>query len=185
MLQCATKTEEKEVNTLKTALTVIGIIAVVLLVLAIILYFVGRRMQRKQAAQQKQIDAAKQVVSMLVIDKGKRKLKEAGLPAIVLEQTPKYMRGVKFPIVKAKVGPKVMSFICDAKVFDLIPIKKSVKATISGIYITDVRPERGGTLLTPEKKKQGFFARLRNKAEKTLEEQSAADAKNSKKKKKK
>ena len=51
--------------------------------------------------------------------------------------------------------------VADEKIFDLIPLKKEVKATISGIYITAVKGVRG-PLDVPEKKK-GFFARLRNK----------------------
>ncbi len=76
---------------------------------------------------------------MLIIDKKKMKLADAGLPPIVLEQTPKYMRRAKLPIVKAKIGPQIMSLVCDASIFDVIPLKKEVKATVSGIYITDVR----------------------------------------------
>ncbi len=124
----------------------------VLLVITIVLYFLGRKAQKKQEEQQAQIDAAKQTVSMLVIDKKKMKLKDAGLPQIVLEKTPKLMRGSKMPIVKAKVGPQIMSFICDAKIFDVIPVKKEVKATVSGIYITDVKGIRGSIKTEPKKK---------------------------------
>ena len=85
------------------------------------------------------MEAAKQTVSMLVIDKKKLKMKEAGLPQMVLDSTPKIMRRTKLPIVKAKVGPRIMTFIADAKVFEMIPVKKEVKATISGLYITDVK----------------------------------------------
>ena len=141
---------------------ILWIVLAVLVVALVVLYFVGRRLQKKQAAQQEQIDAAKQTVSMLVIDKKKMPLKEAGLPQIVLEQTPKMMRRSKLPIVKAKVGPKIMSFIADERVFDLIPVKKEVKAEISGIYITGVKGIRG-SLETP-KKKDGFFKRMRKKA---------------------
>ena len=105
--------------------------------------------------------AAAQTVSMLIIDKGRMKLKDAGLPAVVLEQTPKYLRRSKMPVVKAKVGPKVMTLLCDSEVYPLIPVKKEVKATVSGIYITAVRGIRG-PLETPQKKK-GFFAKLRGK----------------------
>lgn len=150
---------------MKTFLTVLGIILVILLILLVVLYFFGRKLQRRQAEQERQMEAMKQVASILVIDKGKRKLKEAGLPPAVLEQTPKYMRGIKFPVVKAKIGPRIVNLICDARVYDLIPVKTSVKATISGIYITDVKAERGGNLLTPKKKK-GLMQKLRSKAEK-------------------
>ena len=54
-----------------------------------------------------------------------------------------------------------MTMMCDTQIYYLIPVKKEVKATVSGIYITGVRGIRG-SLETPQKKK-GFFARLRNK----------------------
>ena len=143
---------------MSTFAKVLLIILVVLVVALVVLYFLGKKAQEKQAAQQAQIDAAKQTVNMLIIDKKKMKLKDSGLPAAVLEQTPKYLRGAKFPIVKAKVGPQVMSLIADAAIFDSIPVKKEVKATVSGIYITAIKSARGG-IEKPEPKK-GFFKRL-------------------------
>ena len=140
---------------------VLLVILVVLIIACIALYFLGKRAEKKQAEQQEQLDAVKQTVSMLVFDKGRIRLKDAGFPPIVLENTPKYLRRSKVPVVKAKVGPKVMTLMCDAQVYPTIPVKKEVKATVSGIYITGVKGLRG-PLETPEKKK-GFFARLRNK----------------------
>ena len=52
---------------------VLLIIGLVVLVLAIVFYFVGKRAQKKQEESQAQLDAVKQTVSMLVIDKGKIK----------------------------------------------------------------------------------------------------------------
>ena len=98
-------------------------------------------------------------ITMLIIDKKRMKLKEAGLPSIVLESTPKYLRGAKMPIVKAKVGPKVMTLMCDEKIFPYVPVKKEVKAVVSGLYITDVKGIRG-PLDAPQKKK-GFLARFK------------------------
>lgn len=143
-------------------LKILIIVLIVLAVLAVVLYFVGKKAQKKQAAQKEQMDAVAQNVTMLVIDKKKMKLKEAGLPAAVLEQTPKLMRNTKLPIVKAKVGPKVMSLICDASIFDSIPVKKEVKAVVSGLYITSVKGMRGQ--LEQPKKKAGLLAKLRKKA---------------------
>ena len=131
-------------------------ILIVLVVLLVVLYFVGKKLQKKQAQQQAQIEAAKQTVNMLIIDKKKMKLADAGLPPIVLEQTPKYMRRAKLPIVKAKIGPQIMSLVCDASIFDVIPLKKEVKATVGGIYITDVRGIRGSLNAVPQKKKGKF-----------------------------
>lgn len=146
---------------MKTFTIVLLVILVILIVACVVLYFVGKKAEKKQADQQAQLDAVAQTVSILVIDKGRMKLKEAGLPDIVIENTPKYLRRSKIPVVKAKVGPKIMTLMCDAQVYPLIPVKKEVKATISGIYITAVKGVRG-PLDVPEKKK-GFFARLRNK----------------------
>ena len=69
-------------------ITLIVIIAV-LLVAFVVLYFLGRKAEKKQAEQQKTLEANAQTVNLLVIDKKKLKLKEAGLPSIVVEQTPK------------------------------------------------------------------------------------------------
>ena len=137
------------------------VVIIILIGACIGLYFFGKRAQKKQAEQQEQLEAAAQTVSMLVIDKKKMKLKEAGLPAIVLENTPKYLRGTKVPVVKAKIGPRIMTLMCDAKVFEVIPVKKEVKATVSGIYITAVRGLRGPLEAPPKKK--GLIARLRDK----------------------
>ncbi len=136
-------------------------ILVILIVACVVLYFLGKRAEKKQAEQQEKLEAVAQTVSMLIIDKGRLRLKEAGLPQIVVDNTPKYLRRSKVPVVKAKVGPKVMTLMCDADIYPLIPVKKEVKATVSGIYITAVRGLRG-PLETPQKK-QGFFARLRSK----------------------
>lgn len=138
------------------AVKILIAILVIFVVLLVVLYFVGKKLQKKQAEQEAQIEAAKQTVTMLIIDKKKLKLKDAGLPAAVLEQTPKYMRRAKFPIVKAKVGPQILSLICDAAIFDIIPVKKEVKATVSGIYITDVKGIRGKLNNAPAKKKGKF-----------------------------
>ena len=146
---------------MNTLTIVLLVILIVLIIACVVLYFLGKRAEKKQAEQQKQLDAVAQTVSMLIIDKGKLRLKDAGLPPIVLEKTPKYLRRSKVPVVKAKVGPKVMTLMCDSQIFPLIPVKKEVKATVSGIYITGVKGVRGH--LEPPEKKTGFFARLRNR----------------------
>lgn len=140
---------------------VLLVILAILIIACIVLYFLGKKAEKKQAEQQEQLDAVKQTVSMLIIDKGRVRLRDAGFPPIVVENTPKYLRRSKVPVVKAKVGPKVMTLMCDAQIYPIIPVKKEVKATISGIYIIGVKGLRG-PLDIPEKKK-GFFARLRNK----------------------
>lgn len=151
---------------MKPVTIVLLVITAVLLVAVIALYFLGKRMEKKQAAQQEQIDAAKQTVSMLIIDKKKVKIKDSGLPAMVLEQTPKYLRWSKVPIVKAKVGPQVLSLMCDDRIFDDIPVKREVKAVVSGIYITSVKGMHGKPIVTEKKKKSKFKQALERAQEK-------------------
>ena len=105
--------------------TTLLIIAIVVVVVVIVLFILGKKAQKRQAEQQEQMEAMKQTVSMLIIDKKRMKIKEAGLPAAVLENTPKYLRGSKVPVVKAKVGPKIMTLMCDEKYF--IPIMSKLQ----------------------------------------------------------
>ena len=139
---------------MSTPMIVLIVVLVVLVAAAIGLYFLGKRLEKKRAEQDEQMAAVAQK---------KMKLKDAGLPAAVLEAMPKMMRRSKMPVVKAKVGPKVSTFLCDAAVFDDIPVKKEIKATVSGLYITGIKGLRK-PLEQKEKKKKGFMARLREKA---------------------
>lgn len=150
---------------MSTGTIVLIVVLVVLIAVLVGLYFFGKKAEKKQAETKAQMDAVAQTLPMLIIDKKRMKLKEAGLPAAVVENTPKYLRRSKVAVVKAKVGPKIMTLMCDEQVFPLIPIKKEVKAVVSGIYITGVKGVRG-PLETPQKKK-GFFARFKkDKSEK-------------------
>ncbi len=111
-------------------------------------------------------------VSMLIIDKKKLSVKAAvaaGLPEQVEKELPFYLRFSKLPIVKAKVGPKVLTLMADPSVYEILPLKKEVKVAVSGIYIRSVKSVRGGTI--PEQpKKKGFLAKLRGKAENAVKE---------------
>ncbi len=120
--------------------TIVMLVVLVVLIAALVaLSIYGKKLQERQEQSQQELENASQNVSLLVIDKKRMKLKEAGLPQLILDQTPKYMRGRKVPIVKAKIGPRIMSFICDEKIFEVIPVKKEVRAMISGIYIMGVK----------------------------------------------
>lgn len=133
------------------------IVLAVLIALIVVLYFLGKKAEKRQAEQQAQMEQYKQSISMLIIDKKRMKITESGLPQSVIDQTPKMMRRAKLPIVKAKVGPQIMSLVCDEKIFDSVPIKKEVKAVVSGIYITEVKGLHG-KVQTEVKKKKGFKA---------------------------
>ena len=167
--------------------TIILLVLIAILIAATVaLYFMGKKAQKKREEQDAQMAAVAQTVTMLIIDKKKLRIKDSGLPQAVIDQTPKYMRWSKLPVVKAKIGPKIMTLIADESIFDLIPLKKEVKATVSGIYITNVKGVRG-QLEKPEGKKS-FRQKIKDKYDQLNAEleadKKAEEEKKSKKKKK-
>ncbi len=153
---------------MENILNIILIVFVIVVAVLAGLYFLGRKLEKKQVEQQTMLEAAAQTVSILVIDKKKLKLKEANLPKAVLEQTPKYAQRMKVPVVKAKVGPRVMTLLADGEVFNILPVKTEARVVISGIYITQVKSIRGGAVPVAPKKK-GLLEKigLKKKAAKT------------------
>ena len=75
--------------------TVILIIAVIAAIILGVLYFVGRKMQAKQEDQRAQLDQMAQTVNMLVIDKKRMKIMEAGFPKMVTDNIPKRAKLLK------------------------------------------------------------------------------------------
>ncbi len=142
---------------------IIGIVALLIAALAFIIVR-GRKMTRQQSEAEKQMEASKQTISMLIIDKKKKKMIESGLPEAAIQAAPKYARRLKIPVVKAKVQNRVMTLICDGKVFDILPVQKQVTCSVSGLYITELKAVRGGSVPKLPEKKKGFMEKLREKA---------------------
>lgn len=145
---------------MSTLTIVLIIVAAALVGVALVLYFLGKRAQKKQDEQNEIVERTAQPVSMLIIDKKRMRMKDSGLPPEVAAQVPKYLRLSKFPIVKAKVGPRMTTLICDPAVFEELPIKKEIKAMVSGIYISSFKGLHG-KYEAPVKKK-GLRAKLLN-----------------------
>ena len=144
-------------------LTIVLLVIMLVLIAAIIaMYFYGKKLQKRQEESEAQVEANKQTISMLIIDKKKLPLKQSGLPQAVIDSAPFLYRRSKVPVVKAKVGPQITTLIADDKIFDQIPVKANVKAEVSGIYITGVKGLHGAKVVT-EQKKKGFFARAVDK----------------------
>ena len=143
------------------------IVIVVALAIMFVLYRVGDKLQKKQSAQREQMVEAAQPMNMLIIDKKMLPMKDAGLPKMVMEQTPKRYQKAKLPIAKVKVGPQIMNMICDDAIFDELPTRGEVKAMVSGIYIISVKSVRGKKVAqeeeTGKKKKGNWRARMRKR----------------------
>lgn len=143
------------------------IVIVVALAIMFVLYRVGDKLQKKQSAQREQMVEAAQPMNMLIIDKKMLPMKDAGLPKMVMEQTPKRYQKAKLPIAKVKVGPQIMNMICDDAIFDELPTRGEVKAMASGIYIISVKSVRGKKVAqeeeTGKKKKGNWRTRMRKR----------------------
>ncbi len=137
------------------------IVLVVIIIVLAALYFWGTRQQKKSDEAQKQLEAAAQPMTLLVIDKKRMPIRDSSLPKVVIDGVPKRMRRSKVPVVKAKAGSKIMTFMCDTSIFDLIPVKQEIRAMVGGIYILSFKTLRG-SVVKPEKK-PGFFKRLMNR----------------------
>ena len=136
-------------------LNVLLIIVIVAAIVLGIMYYFGRKMEKRQVEQQSMIDAAKQTVTIMAIDKKKMKISETGMPKEAIDAVPWYAKRMKVPVVKVKIGPKIMTMIAEEKAYLQLPLKTEAKVVISGLYITDVKSARGGLIPLPKKKTIG------------------------------
>jgi len=66
----------------------------------------------------------------------------------------------KVPVVKAKAGPRIMTFMCDDKLFDNLPVKQEVKAMVGGIYIMSFKGPKDPA---SAEKKKGFLDKIKSR----------------------
>lgn len=121
---------------------IIGIVLLVLVAVMLVLYFVGQKMQKKQMEQKEIINAAATPMTMFIIKKEILPMKDANLPKAVFEQggkQAKRMAKAKIPVIKAKVGPQIMTLICDESIYADVPPHGEIKGMVSGIYLTQVK----------------------------------------------
>ena len=146
----------------------IGVVFTVILVVAVILvglYFLGRKLQKKSDESQKMIDQNRQMVSAFVIDKKKMKLSEANFTKGSFDKVPFYLKYRKLPMAKVKVGPQIVTMLCDGNVFKTLPIKRNMKLEISGAYILGYSTAKKGEKKYEPPKKLSWREKLMAKAQ--------------------
>ena len=144
----------------------LGIIFTVVIIVILVLvglYFLGRKLQKKQAASQQMIEQNRQQVSALIIDKKKMKLTDSTLPKAAVNEVPFYLKMRKMPMVKVKIGPQIATLLCDGKVFKTLPLKKMVKIEIAGAYILGYSTAKKGERKPETPVKLTFRQKLSNK----------------------
>ncbi len=123
---------------MNTFITVLIIVLIVAIVALFFLYRAGMKAQTEQAQNQIMLEKYAQVASLLIIDKKKMPFKEAPFPKEVFESAPRRARFMKVYVVRAKVGPKVYNLMCDRDTFEDVPVKATIKAKISGMYLMEI-----------------------------------------------
>ena len=118
------------------------IIGIVIVIIVVALYFLQKWAGKRAAEQNKMVQANKQTVSIYVIDKKKDKITNANFPKAVQSQIPRMGKLMKMPLVKAKIGPQIMTLICDADVFPALPVKKTVTVELAGAYIVSMKGQK-------------------------------------------
>jgi hypothetical protein len=108
-------------------------------VVGVALYFVNSWASKKTAQQNEMVAQHKQTVTLYVIDKKKDKITNANLPKAMAEQVPRMGKLMKMPLVKVKVGPQIMTMVCEAETFKVLPVKKTVTVEVAGAYIVGMK----------------------------------------------
>lgn len=69
--------------------------------------------------------------------------------------------------MRAKVGPQIVTLMCDKPVYQVLPVKKNVKVDLAGMYIVGIT---GMNL--EDKKKKTLSEKVVTSANKTMKKQS-------------
>ena len=120
-------------------LIVYGIIAIVLVGVFFGVKFLRKRFKNRIEQQKTLVDQHKRTISIFVIEKKKAKITDANMPKMVVDQIPAIYKLKKMPLITAKVGPQIVTLLCEDKIYDQIPDKKNVTVDIAGIFIAAVK----------------------------------------------
>lgn len=114
------------------------IVIVVLGIVLAIVYSLSRKNYKKAIEAEDFIKANKQVASIFVIDKKYEKPTEQNVGKLIFGKLEKSAKRRKMCMIKAKVGPQIVTLICDKNLYDVIVPKKTIKVELSGLYIVNV-----------------------------------------------
>ena len=115
------------------------LIVIVIAVIAGILIFLNKKAYKKMNQQNEMIEQHKMLQTAYIIDKTRDKMTNVkSLPKAVTENVPKWSKLMKMYFVKVKIGPQILTLITDKRVFKALPVNKSVKIEIAGLYIVNM-----------------------------------------------
>ena len=110
------------------------LVVVIVAIVVFVLYMLNRWAYKKMDSQSSMIEKTKTTQQVYVIDK----ITNVNMPKMVIDQIPKWSKFMKMNFVQVKVGPQILTLIADKRVFDAMPLKKTVKVEIAGLYIVNI-----------------------------------------------
>lgn len=131
------------------------IVFLVVVVIVAGIYFLNRWASKRMVDQQSMIERHRQPASIYVIDKKRDKITNANFPKVVQEQVPRWNKLMKMYLVKAKIGPQIATLMCDKEVFNALPLKKTVKVDMAGIYIVSMKGMKSKKEMAAQRKSRG------------------------------
>lgn len=148
---------------------------IIIVILALILaglYFLNKKSMRRMIQAQDFIEQNRTTVQIFIIDKKQEKPSPTNLPKAVYEQMPKTARMRKTNMVRAKVGPQIVTLLCDKPVYNVLPVKKTVRVELAGMYIIGMTG-----LNLEDKKKKTFSEKMSASVNRSMEKQSSKNRK--------
>ena len=120
-------------------LDILIIVFVVIVAIAGGLYFLNRWATKRYSTQQDMVSKNKMPAKIYVIDKKHDKAANVQLPKVVADNLPKSAKVMKMHFIKAKVGPQIITLMCDKAVYGHLSLKKDYQVELAGIYIVSVK----------------------------------------------
>ena len=155
------------------------IVGVVLVGVVVGLYYLNKWAAKKTSEQQKFVDSSKMDVTIFVLDKKHDKAANVNLPKAVMAKLPKMYKFMKMYFVQAKVGPQIVTLMCEKRIFNHLPVKKNVKVELAGMFISNIKGLRSDY----EIKQAALKKKQQERDDAKAAKQAAKDAKKSFKKK--
>lgn len=144
------------------------LIVVIVAVIAGILIYLNKKAYKRMDEQNEMIEQHKMLQTAYIIDKSRDRMSNVkSLPKMVTENVPKWSKFMKMCFVKVKIGPQILTLITDKRVYNALPVKKSVKIEIAGLYIVNMVGMKSPEQLKAEEKAKKEKAKAEKKAAKS------------------
>ncbi len=148
-----------------TDIAIIAVVVIAILVFAF--YKLNKWAYGKMNAQNEMMEQYKMVQTAYIIDKKRDKITNVNMPKNIMEQIPKRAKYINMNFVKAKIGPQILTLIAaDKNVYNALPLKKSVKIEISGLYVVGMAGLKSAQEMKAIEKEKKEKAKLAKKSKK-------------------